>query len=89
MNQPENLHIIDARPVPELATAIDRWLAARNAYKMQRSDGSEYSYNARYFDLGAAFVERYPEAADTRGAFEWFRRGLIAPETDEETATAS
>ena len=77
-----NLHIINARPVAELATAIDRWLAARDAYKLKRSDKSEYDYNATYFALGEAFAERYPEAADTAGAFEWYRRGLIAPEDE-------
>jgi len=89
MKQPENLHIINGRPVPDLATATDQWLVARDSYKSQRSDESEYAYNLTWFELGAAFAERYPEAADTLGALERFRRGLIAPETDEETATAS
>lgn len=33
MNQPENLHIINACSVPELFTAIDNWLAARDQFK--------------------------------------------------------
>ena len=82
MKQPENLHVINARPVPELATAIADWLAARVEYKKQRRDETESEYNATYFALGTAWAERYPEAADTPGAFEWYRRGLIAPEED-------
>lgn len=82
MNQPENSHIICVRPVPELASAIDQWLAARDQYKMQPSDESEYDYNATLFDLGAVFGERYLEAANTPEAFQWYRLGLIAPEEE-------
>jgi hypothetical protein len=49
---------------------------------MQPSDENQHEYNATLFDLGAAWGERYPEATDTPGAFEWFRRGLIAPEAE-------
>jgi hypothetical protein len=81
MKSKENL-LLDVRPTPNLETAIENWLTARAEYKTQPSDESEYNYNATYFALGAAWAERYPEAADTPGAFEWFRRGLIAPEED-------
>lgn len=84
MNQPENLHLINALPVGELAAAIDQWLAARNAHEMEPSDESEYNYNATYYSLGEAFAEHYPEAAAKMpDAFDWYRRGLIAPEEDE------
>ena len=73
---------IDVRSVPPLEEAIDNWLAARDVYKMQPSDENQHEYNATLFDLGAAWGERYPEATDTPGAFEWFRRGLIAPEAE-------
>lgn len=79
MEQPENLHM-NAQPAAALATAIDRWLEARGEYKKQSSAESEYRYNETYFSLGAAWTERYPDAANSPGAFEWFRRGLIAPE---------
>ena len=73
---------LDVRIVPNLGTAIDRWLSARNAYKMEPSDESQNEYNATYFTLGVAWRERYPEAATTPEAFQWYRRGLIAPEDD-------
>lgn len=82
MNQPENLHIMNARPVREFATAIDQWLAARGEYQKQASDENRNAYNAAYFALGEAWAGRYPEAASSSGAFEWFRRGLIAPEDE-------
>lgn len=82
MNQPENLHIINGRPVPDLAIAINRWLAARGEYKKQASDQKQNAYNAAYFALGEAWAERNPEATNVPGAFEWFRRGLIAPEKE-------
>jgi hypothetical protein len=82
MECPQNLHVINARSVPELATAIDHWLAARDVFKMHSTDENRNEYNATYFGLGVAFNERYPEAADTPEAFQWFRRGLIA--TEEE-----
>ncbi len=82
MENLQNLHVINARPIPNLATAIDNWLAARDKFKVQPSDESQLEYNATLFDLGAAWGERYPDVADTPGAFEWYRRGLIAPEED-------
>jgi len=82
MDNLQNLHVINARPVPDLATAIDNWLAARDNFKMQPTDEARDEYNATLFDLGAAWGERYPEATDTPDAFEWYRRGLIAPEED-------
>jgi len=39
-------------------------------------------YNATYFGLGVAFNELYPEASGTPDAFQWYRRGLIAPEEE-------
>lgn len=79
MNQPENLHIINAQPVPELATAIEGWLAARDQFKIEPTDEHQSDYNATLFDLGAAFAERYPEAGDMPELSDWFRRCLIAP----------
>jgi hypothetical protein len=73
---------LDVRHVPTLEAAIDRWLSARAEFKAHRSDETELNYNATYFALGTEFTERYPEAAETPGAFEWYRRGLIAPEED-------
>ena len=80
MECPQNLHVINARSVPELATAIDHWLAARDVFKMQSSDENQHDYNATLYDLGVAWNERYPEATDTPDAFQWYRLGLIAPE---------
>lgn len=74
---------VDVRHVPNLETAIDHWLAARGEYKKEASDANQHAYNATYFALGEAFAERYPEAAHMPEAFEWFRRGLIAPEEDQ------
>lgn len=71
-----------AQSAPELAAAIDRWLAARGEYQKHASDENQHEYNATLFALGEVWAKRYSEAADTPGAFEWFRRGLIAPETD-------
>ena len=82
MESNKNLNL-NVRLMPNLETAIDRWLAARRDYKKQANDRNQHSYNAAYFVLGEEWVERYPEAADVPGAFEWFRRGLIAPEIDE------
>jgi hypothetical protein len=81
MEMPENL-TLDVRQVPSLEAAIDHWLAARGAFKSQPSDENRNEYNATYFRLGVAFNERFPEASDTPGAFEWYRRGLIAPEEE-------
>ncbi len=82
MKQPENL-CLDVRQVPSLEAAIDHWLAARDIFKTEPSDENQHDYNSTLYDLGAAWGERYTEDADTLGAFEWYRRGLIAPETDE------
>jgi hypothetical protein len=73
---------LDVRLVPSLENAIDRWKAAREQYKVLRSGETEFNYNAMYFALGEAFAERCPEAANTPGAFERFRRSLIAPEEE-------
>jgi hypothetical protein len=81
MNRKGNL-ILDVRQVPSLEDAIDQWLAARDLFKMQPSDESQRDYETTLNDLGAALGERYPEEADTPGAFEWYRRGLIAPEEE-------
>lgn len=82
MEQPDNLHMC-VHPVADLATAIDRWLAAHGDYKKRASDESEYNYNAAYFALGEAWARSCPEAAVELGAFERFRRGLIAPGEEE------
>jgi hypothetical protein len=50
---------------------------------MQPSEENQHEYNGTLFDLGAAWGERYPGATDTPEAFQWYWRGLIAPETDE------
>lgn len=68
---------LDVQLAPSLEAAIDKWLAARDAFKPQPSKENEY--NATLFDLGATWGERYPEVTDTPRAFEWDRRGLIAP----------
>jgi hypothetical protein len=68
--------------VAEGVSAIDQWLAARDVFKIAPSDENQHEYNATLYDLGAAWGERYPEDADTPGAFEWFRRGLIAPKAE-------
>jgi hypothetical protein len=73
---------LNARQVPNLQAAIDQWLAARDAFKSQPRDENRNEYNSTYFALGVAFNERYPEGAATPGAFEWYRRGLIAPEEE-------
>jgi len=81
MNRTANLQL-DVRTVPSLETAIDNWLGARDKFKIEPSDENQSDYNAMLNDLGAALGERYPEATNTPGAFDWFRRGLIAPEED-------
>lgn len=78
MNHTASLQL-DVRLVPSLETAIDEWLAARDKFKMKPSDESQSDYNATLNDLGAALGERYPEASDMPEAFQWYRRGLIAP----------
>jgi hypothetical protein len=82
MNKPENLHL-DARVVSDLPTAIDNWLGARDAYKFEPSDENQSDYNATLIDLGAAWNERHSQVARTRGEFDWYLSGLIAPEEDE------
>lgn len=81
MERPENL-ILDVRMVPSLETAIDQWLAARDQFTIEPTDKNLSDYNATLHDLGAALGERYPEDADMPGAFDWYRRGLIAPEEE-------
>jgi hypothetical protein len=49
---------------------------------MESSDECQSDYEATLNDLGAAWGERYPEATDTLGAFEWYRLGLIAAEAE-------
>jgi hypothetical protein len=81
MNRDASL-LLDSHQVPGLETAIDQWLGARDAFKMQPSDETLYDYNATLSDLGAAWSERYSEDVHTPEAFQWYRRGLIAPEDD-------
>jgi hypothetical protein len=81
MNREANL-ILDVRIVPSLDAAIDLWLAARDSFMMQPSDENQHDYEAALYDLAAAWGERYPEDTDMPGAFEWYRRGLIAPEEE-------
>jgi hypothetical protein len=73
---------LDVRQVPSLEGAIDRWLAARDVFKMQPNEENQHEYNAALYDLGAAWGERYSEDADMPEAFERFRRNLIAPEEE-------
>lgn len=68
MNQPENLHIINACPVPELARAFDRWLTALAAYVIERSEKTECEYNTTYFELGEAFNVRERETGPVTSA---------------------
>jgi hypothetical protein len=81
MEIPENLYL-DVRLVPPLEEAIDHWLGARDKFKIEPSDENQHDYNSTLYDLGAAWGERYPGDADTPEAFEWYRRGLIAPEEE-------
>jgi hypothetical protein len=81
MAKPENLQI-DVRHVPDLATAIDNWLGARDKFRIDSSEECQREYNTTLYDLGAAWNERYSQEADTLRAFDWFRLGLIAPEEE-------
>ncbi|MGA2755107.1 MAG: hypothetical protein ABSE53_15210 [Terracidiphilus sp.] len=69
-----SLHL-DVRLVPNLETAIDQWLAARDKFKIEPSDENLSDYNATLYDLGAALGERYPESTNTPGvsaaAYAW------------------
>jgi len=78
MESPQNLHVIKARSVPDLATAINNWLATRDNFKMLPSNENQRDYEATLNDLGAAWGKRYPEVAGMPEAFEWFCLGLIA-----------
>ncbi len=51
MESPQNLHVINARPVPELATAINQWLAARGNFKMQSTDEARHNYEATLWNV--------------------------------------
>jgi regulator of sigma D len=73
---------LDVQLVPRLEAATDQWLAARDKFKMEPSDEYQSDYEVTLNDLGAAWGERYPEATDTPDAFEWYRRGLTAPEEE-------
>jgi len=53
MNRTANLQL-DVRQVPSLEEAIDHWLSARDAFKLQSSDESQHHYNATLYDLVAA-----------------------------------
>ena len=75
----EEVADLNTRPVPELEMAINRWLAARKHAKAVLSDDTQHAYNAAYYALGEAWAHRYPEAADTPGAFEEYLRGVCAP----------
>jgi hypothetical protein len=73
---------LDVRLVPSLEEAIDQWLSARDNFKMQPNHECQRGYEATLNDLWVAWGEQYPEVADTPEAFEWYRRGLIAPEDE-------
>ena len=62
-----------------LHEAIDHW---RDNFKMQPSKENQHEYSGSLYDLGATWGERYPNDRDTPGAFQWYRRGLIAPEEE-------
>lgn len=81
MNRNGNL-VLGVRQVPSLEVAIEQWLAARDAFKSQSTDEARHEYNSTYFALGVAFNVRYPEGAATPGAFQWYRRVIIAPEEE-------
>ena len=81
MEKPENLQI-DVGLVPDLATAIDNWLGARDKFRIDSSEECQREYNTTLYDLGAAWSERYSEEEDTLRAFDWFKLGLIAPEEE-------
>jgi hypothetical protein len=81
MNRERNL-ILDIRKLPSLEDAIDRWLSVRDNFRVRPSDENQHEYEASLHDLAAAWGERYPEGNDKPGAFEWYRRGLIAPEEE-------
>jgi hypothetical protein len=81
MEIPQNLHL-SARLTPPLEEAINRWLAARDNFKKLRTHENQHEYNATLYDLGAAWSERHLRDQDTPGAFELYRRSLIAPEED-------
>lgn len=82
MNLPENLQLDVRLVVPDLATAIENWLNARENFKTDPSEECQHEYNSTLYDLGAVWNERYSQEADTLRAFDWFRRGLIAPEEE-------
>ena len=71
---------IDVRSVPPLEEAIDQWLAARDVFKLEPSDESQHEYNATLYDPEAEWRRWFPQHANTPGAFERYRRGLIAAE---------
>jgi hypothetical protein len=81
MNRTASLQL-DVHLMPSLRTAIDHWLAARDKFKIEPSDETQYDYNATLHDLGAAWGERYSEDVHSPEAFQWYRRGLIAPKDD-------
>jgi hypothetical protein len=72
--------ILDVHQVPSLETAIDHWLAARNNFKMLPSNENRRNYEATLNALGVAWNQHYTEASNTPDAFQWYGRGLIAPE---------
>jgi hypothetical protein len=43
MESPKNLLVINARPVPDLAAAIDHWLVVRVEYKERASDENQHA----------------------------------------------
>ena len=75
------------RLVPDLAIAINRWLAARGEYKKQANDESQNAYNATYYALGEVWAQQNPHSANIPGEFERFRSRLISPE--ENSASTS
>ncbi|HWA95094.1 MAG TPA: hypothetical protein VG844_10885 [Terracidiphilus sp.] len=81
MNRFEVPHL-DVCPESCFEKAIDQWLTARCEYQKKVSEENQRIYNATYFALGDAWVERHAETANVLGGFEVFRRGLIAAETD-------
>lgn len=56
---------------------------------MQPSDHSESNYNATYFELAQRSANGTRMPLTLRGLLNGIRRGLIAPEEDEQPATAN
>jgi len=68
--------------VPSLEAAIDHWRAARYQFQTEPPAESLLTYNFGTDDLEAVWRRWFPQHAETAGAFERFRFGLIAAEDE-------